>query len=261
MDIYQRFTWPALLAAFLHFSALHSLAHLWPRGVASTPARPFRVETLSRELLRKTKLRTLGAKGGHRAFQMPLSSLAPSAPRTSEFSQRPATPVASQEASTNSLSAREQGALQREIFKNLAPELADIQALGNSDFHLRFEPPEGVAESELNSAEKMFYSFQRRSFVNYVHSFFKSYRALILERPMLRRPLYEDTHILSGQVVFDARGNILSIKILQSSSNDDVHHLFEKTLTQMGELPNPPKTLVGENGQFTIYYQMNINQR
>ncbi len=237
----------ALLALMLHFMGLSLLSSQWPSdSPKDAPQKTFRVKTLSRQLLSKTKWRTLGVKKGSRTFQMPLSRLSTPQPAPKNFPSVPTRP--SHKAQT-----------QKEILRELAPGLEEIPILNNSDFHVRFEPPEGVSESELNSAEKMYYSFQKRTFINYAHSFLRSYQGLVLKRPTLLRPLRENTHVLSGRIIFDAEGNIVSVKIFKSSPNNDVHQLFEDTLTQMGKLPNPPKALLEADGQFVIYYHMNIN--
>ena len=251
----NRNLWSAFLALILHFVGLSVLSSWWPRGSSTdAPQKAFRVETLSRDLLSKTKWRTLGVKKGGRAFQMPLSRLGKPRPTPKTLPS-----ALSPKIQTSPNESYNKAQMQKEILRELAPGLEEIQILNNSDFHVRFEPPEGVSESELNSAEKMYYSFQKRTFINYAHSFLRSYQGLILKRPTLLRPLRENTHILSGRIIFDAKGNIVSVKIFKSSPNNDVHQLFEDTLIQMGRLPNPPKALLEKNGQFVIYYHMKIN--
>jgi outer membrane biosynthesis protein TonB len=75
----------------------------------------------------------------------------------------------------------------------------------------------------------------------------------------LRTALQSERHLLTGKIDFDKEGNILRIKILRSSPSDEVHQLFEETLKEIRSLPNPPKALVENREQFTIYYQLNIN--
>ncbi|MBT3585697.1 MAG: hypothetical protein HN509_12400 [Halobacteriovoraceae bacterium] len=145
------------------------------------------------------------------------------------------------------------------ILKDLAANPDSAQAIQNTGFDIKFEPPEGVSEDELNSMEKIYYSFQRRTFETYVTSFLKTYRTMLLRRPQIKRPLKEKIHVLTGRVIFDKDGNIISIKIIRSSADDDVHDLFEDTLKEMRALPNPPKDLVRKDGQFSIYYQLKIN--
>jgi hypothetical protein len=92
-----------------------------------------------------------------------------------------------------------------------------------------------------------------------VNSFYSSYQSLILKRPSLLGVLQSERHLMTGKVIFDKEGNIMRIKILRSSSNDDLHELFETSLKDIRSLPNPPKDLVKNREEFTIYYQLRVN--
>lgn len=148
---------------------------------------------------------------------------------------------------------------QTDVLKQLAASPDNATVLRKTGFNMQLEPPEGVSEDELNSMEKIFYSFQKRTFRSYVGSFLKTYRQILLERPSVKGTLQTEPHRLSARVIFDSSGNIVSIKILRSSHNDDIHDLFETTLRDIRKLPNPPKDLLSKDGEFTIYYQLKIN--
>ncbi len=149
--------------------------------------------------------------------------------------------------------------LQMDVLKQLANSPDNATILRKTGFNMQLEPPEGISQDELNSMEKIFYSFQKRTFQSYVGSFLKTYRQVLLNRPSVKPTIENDLHRLTARVIFDAEGHIVSIKILRSSHSDDIHKLFEDTLTDIRKLPNPPKDLLSKKGQFTIYYQLNIN--
>lgn len=149
--------------------------------------------------------------------------------------------------------------LQMDVLKQLANSPDNATILRKTGFNMQLEPPEGVSQDELNSMEKIFYSFQKRTFQSYVGSFLKTYRQALINRPSVKGTIENDLHRLTARVIFDSEGNIVSIKILRSSQSDDIHKLFEETLTDIRKLPNPPKDLLSKKGQFTIYYQLNIN--
>jgi len=77
-------------------------------------------------------------------------------------------------------------------------------------------------------------------------------------RPLQRKIL---EHTLTGKILFDKEGNIIKINILKSSLNDDVHALFENTLVGINSLPNPPQMILQNKDDFTVYYQLSINER
>jgi hypothetical protein len=134
----------------------------------------------------------------------------------------------------------------------------DALLLNKTDFNLGFIPPEGVSEDQLNSIEKMFFSFQKRTYESYVNAFISSYYELTTRKPYLKNILRDGEHLMRGRIVFDAKGNIESLEVLNSSNDDNVHELFEETLTNIQSLPNPPKQLLNSQGQMIIYYQLNI---
>jgi len=148
--------------------------------------------------------------------------------------------------------------LENDYTKDIGVSPDDQRFLKSTGFNIDFTPPEGVSEDELNTMEKIYYSFQKRTFYTYVNSFVKNYNAIELKRPQLKNVLRSESHTLTGRITFDQDGNIVTIKILQSSPNDDIHQLFEETLKGIQRLPNPPKTLI-KDGQLTIYYQLKIN--
>ena len=43
------------------------------------------------------------------------------------------------------------------------------------------------------------------------------------------------------------------------SDDDGVQELFQNTLEGINALPNPPRALIQNKDQFSIYYRLNIN--
>ncbi|CBW27438.1 putative exported protein [Halobacteriovorax marinus SJ] len=154
---------------------------------------------------------------------------------------------------------KQQQQLQGDVLKQLAANPSFASALSNKGFNVQFDPPEGIPEDELNSVEKIFYSFQKRTYETYLNSFLKTYYNNLTANPNLRNDLSSQRHRLNARVQFDKNGHILSVKILKSSNSDSVHDLFETTLDAMRSIPNPPKDLLGKDGNFTIYYSLYIN--
>lgn len=142
---------------------------------------------------------------------------------------------------------------------NIPIAVQDAMLLEKTDFNIGISPPEGVSIDQLNSTEKMYYSFQKRIFESYVSSFLTSYQRMLVQRPLLKRDLGGSLHQMTGRIIFDAQGNIVSVKIIKSSLSDEVHLLFEQTLLNIRSMPNPPKTLLSKDGEFSIYYQLMIN--
>jgi uncharacterized protein YuzE len=126
-----------------------------------------------------------------------------------------------------------------------------------SNFEIRYERPEGVSEDQLNSDEKAYYAFFKRSYASYLSKLYATYEKIKIDRPGLDRDLL-DKHLLIGKIDYDENGNIVTVKILKSSQSDDIHYFFEETLKQLN-LPNPPKSFVKSKKTFSTYYQIQIN--
>ena len=151
----------------------------------------------------------------------------------------------------------EQDNLKQEALKNFSASTGNPIADKMSNFEIRYERPEGVSEDELNSDEKAYYSFFKRSYANYLTKLYATYEKVSIERPGLEKA-FNNKHLLIGRIDYDDKGNIILVKILKSSDNDDIHYFFEETLKQLN-LPNPPKSFIKSKKQFTTYYQIQIN--
>ena len=220
----------------------------------------FQVETISPAQLKKYKM--VGSKDGkENLFSMPITSpLSLSQLRGNNIkatlASRPAPqPVAQVVSSQVALQEK----IKKQIVQELLPSMPNQKLINAADFHIKFEPPKGVSEDELNSVEKIFYSFYQRSYKNYLSSFIQSYNTLMQDRPYLKEKISSKSHGLSGKVIFDREGNIVSIKIIQWSDDDNIQALFEQTLKNMNPLYNPPKELIQENGEFALYYRLLVN--
>lgn len=152
--------------------------------------------------------------------------------------------------------ARDQEILKEEAVKSVSvPMNKATQKISN--FEIRYERPEGVSEDELNSDEKAYYSFYVRSYQNYYSKIYSTYEKIVIERPALSR-VFDGKHLLIGKIDYDENGNIVTVRILKSSPNDDLHYFFEETLKQLNQ-PNPPKVFTKNRKQFSIFYQLQIN--
>jgi hypothetical protein len=153
--------------------------------------------------------------------------------------------------------SREQDNLKQEAYKNITTSSTNPVAQKISNFEIRYERPEGVSEDELNSDEKAYYSFFKRSYANYLSKLYATYEKVSVERPGIEKD-FEGRHTLLGRIDYDEKGNIVMVKILKSSDSDNIHYFFEETLKQLN-LPNPPKSFIKSKKQFSTYYQIQIN--
>jgi hypothetical protein len=242
-----------------------------------TEISPIEWETISPEKLKKYK--TLGVKNGNKDFSVPTNSeKAVKDMKNSDLSKqivkrkkknKPSknkkeeqdfvSDIKKFENSPNSFVSIRSGkstGLHKEAIKKFASQRDDAYALKVTEFNLQYEPPEGVSMDELNSVEKMFYSFNKRAYESLISSFVRSFNRMKLRRPSIRQELLNENHNLTGRITFDREGNILAIKIIRVSSNDIVQTLFQNILEGVGKIHNPPKDLLKQSGQFNMYFSL-----
>lgn len=148
-----------------------------------------------------------------------------------------------------------QNMVQNSVAKSSAREL--LNRLGESDIGIKFDTPKGVKIDELNKDELRLYSFQRRTAINYVNTFYKELREFEHQNPHLKFPMVEYPEVMTGRVTYDFNGDIVRIQMVRWSQDEKLQNFFLKMLKELNKLPNPPKEIV-QNGEFTIYYTLNI---
>lgn len=144
---------------------------------------------------------------------------------------------------------------------NAATLSGDPRAAGltNSDILVNLEVPEGVNPDELNDYELMFYSFQRRTAINYINSFYKNLNKFERENPHLSFPMTGDKQVMTGRLTYDEKGNLKQIKMIRWSNVDKLQDFFVNVLKDMDTLHNPPQALWKQDGEFSIFFSLVIN--
>lgn len=148
-----------------------------------------------------------------------------------------------------------QSLVQDSIANTSAREL--LKNLGDSDINIKFDVPKGVKIDELNKAELKLYSFQRRTAINYVNTFYKELRDFQHKNPHLKFPIVKHPDLMTGRVTYDINGDIVRIQMVRWSEEERLQDFFLEMLKELNKLPNPPKEIV-QNGEFTIYYSLDI---
>lgn len=154
--------------------------------------------------------------------------------------------------------ARQQEQIQGNILRELGASPQAAEAIRRAGFNVQFDPPEGVEEDELNTVEMIFYSFQRRTFYNYVTNFVTSYQRMLFSKPHTRRLLERESHHLIGRVEFDQSGYVNSLRLVRKTQHQDINLMFEETLKNLN-LPNPPEALLNAQGRLVIHFHLRIN--
>ncbi len=134
------------------------------------------------------------------------------------------------------------------------------KALGKSNVLVKLDVPKGVPEDELNKYELVFYSFRKRTALNYINSFYNELNEFSITNPHLKFPMTEKEQTLTGRVTYDQNGDVVKISVIKWSEEKKLQEFFLDVLKDMNKLPNPPKVIV-RNGEFHVYYSLTLNSR
>ncbi|MBC76459.1 MAG: hypothetical protein CME64_10635 [Halobacteriovoraceae bacterium] len=132
------------------------------------------------------------------------------------------------------------------------------KAFGESDVMVEMEVPKGVPEDELNKYELVFYSFRKRTALNYINAFYNELNDFQRANPHLRFPLTEDKESMTGRITYDEKGDIVRIKMLRWTNKKKLQDFFLQVLKNMNTLPNPPEIII-KDGEFHVYYSLTVN--
>lgn len=132
------------------------------------------------------------------------------------------------------------------------------RAFGQSNVLVELEVPNGVPEDELNKYELVFYSFRKRTALNYVNSFYNELMEFQTSNPHLTFPMTEKQESMTGRITYDEEGNIVRIKMLKWTDREKLQEFFLHVLKNMNSLPNPPEIII-KDGEFHVYYSLTVN--
>ncbi len=126
-----------------------------------------------------------------------------------------------------------------------------------SDAVVSIEVPEGIEPDQLNEYELMFYSFQKRTAMNYINSILKNIDQFQKKYPNYRLPS-QGRITMTARINYDPEGNVKQIKMIRWTHINEVQSLFEDIVKNIDQLHNPPKALWQRDGEFAMFYTLEI---
>lgn len=126
-----------------------------------------------------------------------------------------------------------------------------------SDAVVSIEVPEGIEPDQLNEYELMFYGFQKRTAMNYVNSILKNLDTFQKKHPRYKIPT-TGRITMTARLTYDSEGNVQQIKMIRWTHVEEIQSLFEDIVKNIDQLHNPPKALWEKQGEFSMYYTLEI---
>jgi len=141
---------------------------------------------------------------------------------------------------------------------SIAVNRSNFGGAGINDAVVSMEVPEGVEIDELNKYELMFYSFQRRTALNYANSIMKNLNKFSRENPHYKFDQNSNI-VMTARLTYDEFGNVTQIKMIRWTHIDKVQNFFEDVVKGIDQLHNPPKALWEKSGEFSMFFTLEIN--
>lgn len=126
-----------------------------------------------------------------------------------------------------------------------------------SDAVVSIEVPDGIKPDELNEYELKFYGFQKRTAINYINSILKNLDKFQRSHPHYQLPS-TGRIVMTARVNYDTEGNVKQIKMVRWTHVNEMQNLFEDIVKSIDQLHNPPKELWEKNGEFAMFYTLEI---
>jgi hypothetical protein len=126
-----------------------------------------------------------------------------------------------------------------------------------SDAVVSIEVPDGIDPDDLNEYELMFYGFQKRTSLNYINSILKNVDKFQKTHPHYRLPS-SGKFTMTARITYDPAGNVQQIKMIRWTHVNELQTLFEDIVKSIDQLHNPPKALWEKNGEFSMFYTLEI---
>lgn len=126
-----------------------------------------------------------------------------------------------------------------------------------SDAVVSIEVPDGIEPDQLNEYELMFYGFQRRTAINYINSILKNLDKFQKKYPNYKIPT-SGAITMTARITYDSQGNVQQIKMIRWTHVDELQNFFEDVVKNMDQLHNPPKALWEKQGEFSMFYTLEI---
>lgn len=133
--------------------------------------------------------------------------------------------------------------------------ISDTQKV--SDAVVSIEVPDGIKPDELNEYELMFYGFQRRTAINYINSILKNLDKFQKKYPNYKIPT-TGRITMTARITYDPEGNVQQIKMIRWTHINELQNLFEDIVKNIDQLHNPPKALWEKQGEFSMFYTLEI---
>jgi hypothetical protein len=118
--------------------------------------------------------------------------------------------------------------------------------------------PKGVKEEALNKWQMVLYSFHKRVFSQYLTQLYLNAQDMERIHPYHEFPYVREPDSVRVKSTYEADGTLVRVEKLKHSDSRLLNEFFLNTMQDMNTIPNPPKLIINENGQFDLIFEVKV---
>jgi len=146
------------------------------------------------------------------------------------------------------------------ITQALLPPSIRKNFYSKSQLDMDIELPENIPEelkTKLKDNLGAFYRRISRRFYNSVFDTYLEHERFYPSRPI---PVNTSTDSVALRVTYDKFGNVVRVQTLLAGKYKIHNTFWDKAITSISSIPNPPKILLDSKKEFSVIYSLSINQ-
>ncbi len=146
------------------------------------------------------------------------------------------------------------------ITQALLPPSIQKNFYSKSKLNMDIELPENIPEQLKSKLKQNLGAFYRRISRRFYNSVFDTYLEHERFYPTRPIPVNRSTDAVALRVTYDEYGNVSRVQTIESGKYNIHNSFWQKAITSITSIPNPPKILLDLNNEFSVIYSLQINR-
>ncbi len=118
--------------------------------------------------------------------------------------------------------------------------------------------PKGIKEEQLNKWQLVYYSFHKRVFSQYLTQLYLNAEQMIRQHPYAQFPFLRTPDSAIIRATYQRDGTLIHIDREKNSDSRLFNEFLFNSIQSFPLVPNPPRFLLNEDGQFEIVYSFSV---
>ena len=118
--------------------------------------------------------------------------------------------------------------------------------------------PKGVKEEALNKWQMVLYSFHKRVFSQYLTQLYIQAQNMERNYPYSQFPYVREPDSVRVKATYEEDGTLTRVEKLKQSGSRLLNEFFQNAMQDMDSIPNPPKLIINDKGQFELIFEVKV---